>query len=351
MHRNGPGIRVLTRLWFRSGLQVVVTCAALGVLCVFAATANEEQWAAAIAGGDQALAAGDVESAIERFQQARELARALPPGDARQTETLLRLARAYRSQGDFAKPEGLYADALKIAEATYGSTSGEFAEYVNEVGRYFHARRKYRHAEERYKEAFAIRVKVFGREHAAVAESINNLAILYENESRYDKAEVYYTHALDIREKTLGRDHPDTVVTLEHFSRLLFKMNRAEEARPMQDRARIVRSQWVAEAYNDQPPAEVYRLGDGVIPPRLKERTEPEYSEEARIARHEGSVVLQAVITPEGSAGNFKLVRSLGLGLDEKAVKAVRTWRFEPGRRGNGAVAVQANLEITFRIL
>ena len=219
------------------------------------------------------------------------------------------------------------------------------------MGRYFHARRKYRHAAEYYKRAFAIRVKVFGREHTAVAESINNLGILHENESRYDKAEVYYTHALGIREKTLGHDHLDTVATLEHFSRLLFKMNRAEEAKPMQDRARVVRSQRVAEAYSDQTPTQVYRLVDGVIPPRLTERTEPEYSEEARIARHEGSVILQAVITPQGGAGNFKLVRSLGLGLDEKAIEAVRGWRFEPGRRGNERVAVQANFEINFRIL
>ena len=351
MHRNGPGNCVLTRLRFRSDVSAVLACVAVAVWCAVTAVANEQQWAVAIATGDQALAAGDAGSAIARFERARELARALPPDDARQAATLVRLARAYRSQGDFAKPENLYADALRIAETAHGPESREFAEYENQVGRYFHARRKYKQAAEHYKRAFAIRVRVFGRRHTAVAESINNLAILHENESRYDKAEVYYTHALDIREKILGPDHPATIVTLEHFSRLLFKMNRAEEAKPMQDRARVARSQRIAEADNEQPPGPVYRLGDGVIPPRLKERTEPEYSEEARLARHEGSVILQAVITPRGSAGHFKLVRSLGLGLDEKAIEAARSWRFDPGRRGNQPVAVQANFEINFRIL
>ena len=351
MRRNGPAVCVLTRSWLRNGVSAVLAWAVLGTLCAPPAAADEQRWATAIAAGDRALVARDFESAIGHFQQARELAEQLPPGDVRQAETLVRLARAYRSQGDFARPEELYAAAITIAEKAHGSWSAEFADYVNEVGRYFHARRKYRQAEEHYKNGFAIRVKVFGREHVAVAESINNLAILYENESRYDKAEIYYQHALAIREKTLGPEHLDTVATLEHFARLLFKLNRGKEATPMQERSRSIRSQWVADADSASPPSEVYRLGDGVIPPRLRERTEPEYSEEARIARHEGSVILQAVISPEGSAGNFTLVRSLGLGLDEKAVEAVRRWRFEPARKGNQPVAVRANLEINFRIL
>ena len=351
MHRSGPSLSVLTQARLSRIASVVLALAVPAVLCVCVAATNEEEWASAVKSGDRALIAGDSDSAIERFQRAQVLAQGLPPGDPRQAETLVRLARAYRSQGDLARPETLYEDALTIAEKAHGSSSAEFADYLNEAGRYFHARRKYRRAQDHYMNAFAIRVRAFGREHAAVAESINNLAILYENESRYDKAEVYYEHALVIREKTLGPKHLDTVATLEHFVRLLFKLNRGEEAKPLQERAQAVRSQRVAQTDPGEASGQVYRLGDGVIPPRLSERTEPEYSEEARLARHEGSVVLQAVIRPDGNARNFKLVRSLGLGLDEKAVEAVRRWRFTPGRRGNEPVAVRANLEINFRIL
>jgi TonB family protein len=96
---------------------------------------------------------------------------------------------------------------------------------------------------------------------------------------------------------------------------------------------------------------EIYRSSDAVEPPKLAERTEPDYTEEARIARQEGAVVVQADISPEGRAGNFRLLRSLGLGLDEKAMEAVRQWEFEPARKGKQRVAFRAVLEIQFRVL
>ena len=183
-----------------------------------------------------------------------------------------------------------------------------------------------------------------------VAESINNLAVLYENEARNPKAEVYYQHALEIREKALGPEHVDTIVTLEHYARLLIKMNRGNEAQPMLERAKAVRARHVAES--SQPTqGEIFRRAPGVIPARLSEKTEPEYTEEARIARHEGTVVIAAVITPDGRAADLRLVRSLGLGLDEKAVEAVRNWRFDPALKGNAAVFFQVSFEVNFRIL
>ena len=121
----------------------------------------------------------------------------------------------------------------------------------------------------------------------------------------------------------------------------------------MLERARAYRAARVEELSGGAPlPAgQVVEPGAGVQPPQLEQRVEPEYTEEARIARQEGTVVLQADISPDGRAGNFRLLRSLGLGLDEKAVEAVRQWVFTPARQGKNAVPFRAVLEIHFRVM
>jgi len=79
---------------------------------------------------------------------------------------------------------------------------------------------------------------------------------------------------------------------------------------------------------------------------------DPKYSEEARKAKYQGTVVLQAVITPDGRATEIQVVKGPGLGLEEKAVEAVKQWRFKPALGPNGKpVAVVVPLEITFRLL
>jgi TonB family protein len=94
-----------------------------------------------------------------------------------------------------------------------------------------------------------------------------------------------------------------------------------------------------------------YRIGNGVSPPRLLSKVEPEYSEEARMAGLAGTVVLFVVVTQEGTPTDFRVLRTLGLGLDEKAIDAVNQWKFAPGTKEGKAVAVQATIEVNFRLL
>ena len=85
--------------------------------------------------------------------------------------------------------------------------------------------------------------------------------------------------------------------------------------------------------------------------PRLVRKGEPEYSEEARKARLNGTVVLYVVIRPDGHAKDMHVIRSLGLGLDEKAMESVAQWQFQPGIKEGSAVPVQATIEVNFRLL
>lgn len=93
-----------------------------------------------------------------------------------------------------------------------------------------------------------------------------------------------------------------------------------------------------------------YRVGGGVSAPKPIFTPDPEYSEEARKAKYQGVVVLWLVIGSDGHPREIRVARPLGMGLDEKAVEAVRTWRFEPARKDGQPVAVVMNVEVTFRL-
>lgn len=93
-----------------------------------------------------------------------------------------------------------------------------------------------------------------------------------------------------------------------------------------------------------------YRIGGGVSAPKPLFTPDPEYSEEARKAKFQGTVVLWLVIGSDGKAHEIRVARALGMGLDEKAIEAVRTWRFDPAKKDGQPVAVQMNVEVSFRL-
>ena len=79
-------------------------------------------------------------------------------------------------------------------------------------------------------------------------------------------------------------------------------------------------------------------------------KPEPEYSEEAQKAKWQGAVLLSLVVDATGKPTNIRVVRPLGLGLDEKAIEAVKTWRFEPAMKNGHPVAVQIAVEVDFHL-
>jgi len=94
----------------------------------------------------------------------------------------------------------------------------------------------------------------------------------------------------------------------------------------------------------------VFRVGGGVSAPRPVYDPDPDYSDEARRAKFQGSVVLWIVVGPDGKTHDIRVARTLGMGLDEKAIEAVREWKFEPAMLDGHPVAVQINVEVRFRL-
>jgi TonB family protein len=95
----------------------------------------------------------------------------------------------------------------------------------------------------------------------------------------------------------------------------------------------------------------LYRIGGGVSAPVVLFEPEAEFSDDARRAKHQGVVLVSIIVDAQGHPQNARVVRALGMGLDEKAIEAVMKYRFKPAMKdGKTAVPVQINVEINFRL-
>jgi len=94
----------------------------------------------------------------------------------------------------------------------------------------------------------------------------------------------------------------------------------------------------------------VFRVGGGVSAPKAIFSPDPEYSEEGRKAKFQGTCVLMLIVGADGHARDIKVARTLGLGLDEEAINAVRQWLFEPGRLAGTPVNVLVTVVMDFSI-
>jgi protein TonB len=94
----------------------------------------------------------------------------------------------------------------------------------------------------------------------------------------------------------------------------------------------------------------VFRIGKGVTPPRVVFQTDPEFSEEARKAKYQGTCVLGLVVDANGRPTAIRVLSALGMGLDEKAIESVKNWKFEPGKKDGHDVAVEIAVEVDFHL-
>ena len=93
-----------------------------------------------------------------------------------------------------------------------------------------------------------------------------------------------------------------------------------------------------------------YSVGGGVSAPIPIYQPEPPYSEEARKAKYQGTLVMWIVVDAQGRVTQEQIVKPLGMGLDQKALGTVKTWKFIPAKRNGTPVPVQVDVEVTFRL-
>jgi TonB family protein len=93
-----------------------------------------------------------------------------------------------------------------------------------------------------------------------------------------------------------------------------------------------------------------YQPGTGISPPTLVREVRPTYTDEARRRSIEGDVILEIVVRRDGSVGDVNVRRSLGAGLEQRAIDAVRQWRFGPARRQGMPVDVVVEVAVEFKL-
>jgi protein TonB len=93
-----------------------------------------------------------------------------------------------------------------------------------------------------------------------------------------------------------------------------------------------------------------FRVGGAVSAPVAISAPNPQYSEEARKAKIQGTCVLSLIVGRNGIPRNIRVVSGLGYGLDEKAIEAVKTWRFKPSQKNGKPVPVQTNIDVEFHL-
>src|ERR1019366_7945891 len=91
-------------------------------------------------------------------------------------------------------------------------------------------------------------------------------------------------------------------------------------------------------------------VGGGVAAPEVIHSVEPEFTEDARRANFQGSVSIKLIVDSQGNPQDVRLVRHLGMGLDEKAIEAVRQYRFKPAMYQGHPVSVQIVIDVDFHL-
>jgi TonB family protein len=161
-------------------------------------------------------------------------------------------------------------------------------------------------------------------------------------------AESRYQEALSLEEPR----SPGAAFTMELYSALLSDQSRMSAAEAMSAQAAAIRKVHVAELSPKAPDTlALERVDTGTAAPMLLRKVEPQYSEEARVTARSGTVILRITVGEDGLVYDISLMKSLGMGLDEKAEEAVAQWHFRPGFKDRQPVPVSAQVEVNFRLI
>lgn len=254
------------------------------------------------------------------------------------------VADAALASYDFDRAVKLYGDLLADTERKHGPGSAEFGRVLVKTGVALAASGQSAMAAQSFSRAAAI-LEAAAPNDPALAEALYRSAVRTRDDAL---ARDLYTRSLAV-----ARRSGNEVVAAQVLHNLaLLTTDAAEKEHYLQEATQIERARpaRASDPAPARPPAGVYRVGDGVEPPKLLSKMEPQYSDEARAAKIQGTVTLYAEVSAEGMPQNVRVTRPLGLGLDEQAVRAVQQWRFEPGTKDGAPVTVAATIEVNFRL-
>lgn len=244
---------------------------------------------------------------------------------------LLHFADFARERGKFNDAQPLYTKAIPLL-----ANSPEAATPLLHMGTMALINKNTREAIDDFTRAQALNSADAGKADMWIAVTEEQEGFAAQADSSYQTA--------------LRKSDPNSALAatiMEVYAQFLGRQGRTSEAKPLFEQSAAIRQ--ALDAQNEISKA--YKIGGDVTTPVLLSKVEPEYSQDARAAKYQGTVLLYVEIGPDGLAHNLRVTRGLGLGLNEKAVQAVRLWKFKPSTKDGQPVAVQANIEVNFRLL
>jgi len=170
------------------------------------------------------------------------------------------------------------------------------------------------------------------------------MAVTQQKQNNMDEADNLYKTAL-LRQ---GQNSVAAVPTMLVYANFLKRQKRTDEAAELEARALATQK---ANAAAPKVPEGVLRIGGDIAPPKPLTKGEPSYSEDARLAQLSGTVAVSLTVGADGFAHDMQIVRSLGLGLDQKAIDAIGKWTFQPATKDGQPVPVTAMVEVNFKFL
>jgi TonB family protein len=190
------------------------------------------------------------------------------------------------------------------------------------------------------------------------AQALTMLGMVRQFEADLDiqalrnNVEPLYKRALSVYDRSMVPPAPpELALTLELEAGVLNAIGEVQQATFLSERAITIRKERVREIQQGAPRvATAFKPGEGISAPTVATRSEPAYTNEARFVRVRGAVGLRFVVDENGVPQDISLTHSLGYGLDENAVQALRTWRFLPGKDESGKpLPTIVNKEIDFK--
>jgi TonB family protein len=329
---------------------------AIAMVAPFAAMRAQEQPAAAQDANGIIRSTTDV-SALDRA--AKQFARQKQYDDARkllEAGLALRVKTAGRQSaesseglaklGDLARRQKQYDDAAAFYREAVAAAEGKpaAARPLIELGVMALEKKDYPRALDYFTRAEAADPKQSGM-------ALTWIAVTYERQDGgAAQAETAFQQAMAAEDPASA----DAATTTELYAMYLKLQGRDAESDAVEAKAHSIREKALAmHAGSEAKPASsgAVRVGKGVSAPVLVDKQEPEYTEDARVAKYMGKVVLAVEVGPDGAPHNIRVIRGLAFGLDENAIDAVSDWKFQPGMKDGVPVTVAATIEVNFRLL
>lgn len=258
------------------------------------------------------------------------------PKDKQFVYKVLAVVRQYMEAKDFDDAAATLTSAV-AAQAQASVNPADSAPLLSKLAEVYGFTKDWSDQEKAFEKLAAIWTNKAGPDSAVAVHYLLAQEMAYERAGDFASADAMEQKAIPVLNQLYGPNSWAVRSALEKSSHLQSKLGNDEKSKELASEA--------------APRMRGIDPGHNVTAPRLMSKVEPTYSEEARKARYEGTVVLKIVVSSEGTVKQPSIVIPLGLGLDEKAIEAVSKWRFEPGTEDGKPVAVVANIEVNFHLL